>query len=233
MERRIPAKLYNLIRDGFDGTSVSATHALQEIFANWFDWRYLFNCDTSFFLEAVWKSWLKLPVVLQKPRQYLARTFTIFLSQDFETYHGAYEAESEPILQEYLLNFWRRYVVCVSRNIPEFRSLASGLGDEILRDVFDEATLLIQAVYFYDTKLESVCHINGLQRRLNPAYPRLTQHLRALERGEVITDPIPNPCRLELELLRRSRQRPISLATQGAFIFSLENSYLRTTQRAT
>jgi hypothetical protein len=232
-ERRIPANLYALIRDGFDGTTVSATHALQEIFANWFDWRYMFNGDTPFFLEAIWKSWLQLPVVLQKPRQYLARTFTIFLAQDFKNYHRAYEAESETLLQEYLLNCWQRYVACVSRNMPEFRTLASRFPIEILNDVFDEATLLIQAVYFYSTKLESVCHINGLYRRLNPAYPRLAQHLRALERGEVITDFIANPCRLELELLRRSKHRPISLATQGAFVFSLENSYLRTTQRET
>ena len=208
-------------------------HVLSEIFANWFDWRYIFNRDTSFFFEVVWKSWLELPVVRQKPRQYITRTFTIFLAKNFKSFQRVREAESEPLLQLFLQNQWRNYVECVSKNVPKFKAFASKITSRDLRDIFDQSTILIQAVYFYDSKLETVCHIVGLQKRLDPPYPKLSEHLRALERGEVITDLIPNPCKLQLELLRRSRRRPISLATQGAFIFSLENSYLLRTNQQT
>jgi hypothetical protein len=231
-ERRIPNSLYELVKDGFNGTSVDATHVLQEVFANWFDWRYMFKRDTSFFLESIWKSWLELPVVLQKPLQYLVRTFTLFLANNLEKYHRIYEAESEKMLQNYLMQCWQRFVACISRNVSGFKTLADQLTYKDLLDIFDQATILVSVVYFFDDKLETSCHIEGLSKRLNPAYPNISRHLRSLERGEVITDFIPNPCKLQFELLRRSRRRPISLATQGAFIFSLENHYLRTTQRA-
>jgi len=232
LETRIPKQLYELVQDGFDGTSVSTTHALQEVFANWFDWRYVFDRDTAFFLQAVWKSWLKLPVVLQNPRQYLVRTFTIFLAEDFEAYHQAFESESETFLREYMQRRWDAFTDCIGKTASpqDFKLLTTRFSPPVLRDVFDEATILIQAIYFYEDKLENICHVRGLYDRLNPAYPRLKAHVLALERGEIISDPIPNPCKLELELLRNSVKRPITLETQAAFVFSLQNNFIKATQ---
>ena len=231
IDKRIDKGLLSAVTEFFDGGSVSRTLALQEIFANWFDWNYLFNRDTPFFLEVVWESWLQLPAVLQKPTQYLVRTFCLFMAERFTGFQEALESESEQILQSYLNRQWRTFISGILRKVPRFAALLDDLRPSVLTDVFDTATILTQVLHFYQTRLESACNIKNLNARLNPPYPRLRAHLSALERGEVITETIPNPCQLQLALLRRNKRRPTPLATQAAYVFSLENSYLIKTSK--
>ncbi len=56
-------------------------------------------------------------------------------------------------------------------------------------------------------------------------YPRLRAHIRSLKRGEVILSAIPDPCRLHLELIKSLAGAGPKLATETAFLFSLENAY--------
>jgi len=226
LEKRMPRKLYNYVERAFDETPVSTTHALHEIFANWFDWQYVFSRDTSFFLEVVWKSWLPLPIVLKKKCQYLTRTFIIFLAQNLESYQKVSDVGNNQLIQKYIPNQWQKFIECVSKNVDEFESYIARVTEEELKDIFANTIRLVPVLFFYDSKFETACRIQGLHGRLNPPYPKLKEHLRALENGQVISDIIPNPCRLQVELLRRANRLPVSLATQGAFIFSLENSYL-------
>jgi hypothetical protein len=227
LQQRTPKKIYRLVDRVYGNTTRSTTQTLQELFANWFDWRHTFNRDTSFFLEVIWKSWLEIPIVWRKKSQYLTRTFTIFLAQDLQNFHRVSERGNNELIIKYIPAQWKCFTTSITQNLPEFKSYISQITKDELSEIFGDCVWLIPAVYFYDSKLEIVCQIQGLGKRLNPPYPKLAQHLQSLESGMVITDPIPNPCRLQVELLRCSRNNHhMSFRTQAAFVFSLENSYL-------
>jgi hypothetical protein len=226
VEKRFDPKILAKVKNYFDGSMVSAVHCLHEIFANWFDWKYIFNRETSFFLESIWKSWIVLPVVWKKKHEYLVRAFTIFLAQDHVTLQNVINKKSNPAFDNFLEQRWKAFITVLKKNVPEFEKYLSEVTNKVKLEVWDEASVLSVAVVFLNKNFESVYRVQGLEKRLNPPYPALKRHLKALERGIVIEGKIPNPCRLQIELLRRSKNRPTSLATQGAFIFSLENSYL-------
>lgn len=213
--------------------TVETVHMQHEIFANWFDWRYIFDRDTQFFLKAVWDSWIKLPVVSESKHQYLNRTFAIVLAERFDDLTRAYDSESHKVITDYFLGEWCRFVGLISKSVLGFNHYVAEFlqSTDALVDLTHFSAALAETIALYEQVFEKRCRLDGLSSRLNPRYPRLSKHLNMLERGQVITEEIPNPCKLQLELLRRESRKRASLATQGAFVLSMENEYLSRTRR--
>lgn len=224
---KLPEKHRTYVEEGVRESGWDSYFLIDELFANWFDWNYIFNRDTEFFLQQVWTSWVRVPRVQKSKSQYLARSFAVFicprLPEFIELFQSRWRERGLPWLNER----WEEFVAMLGA-VPEmpvyFQTLTSEEKQATLNLVFYTSHIL----NFFENGFEKACDIEKLHSRLNPEYPEVHEHIRLLQEGKVIGGPIKNPCRLHVELLKSLHQQPPSLAMEIAFLFSLENTYLKT-----
>jgi hypothetical protein len=198
----------------------STIRVINEIFANWFDWRYVFNRETNFFVKKMWESLLGWPAVWEKKPQYLVRGFAVFLAGQLSEIQShlssGRRSEVYPIMEQKWLSF-----VELLNTIPD----AAGYCDlprETIHAIIKQIINICPLLFFLETGFETACQIEGLSERLNPEYLDLETHVQELLNGNVVSTKIVNPCRLHLSLLRELNGSPPKLATEIAYIFSME-----------
>jgi len=206
----------------------NAIRVLNEFFANWFDWKYIFQKDTAFFIKSIWQSWGRLPIVWEQKHQYLVRSFAVMLCESLPDLVKRWQSGREvehimPLLQEKWLEF-----VKLLRTGSDMDRFLNDVTEKNVRDIFVHVSRsAIPMLSFFENLFEKSCGIEELFERLNPPYPDVMVHVSKLLRGEVVTDPIPNPCKLHLELRKKLNGSP-TLCTEIAYILSLENLYVTT-----
>jgi hypothetical protein len=223
---KIPSKYRDYVDAACLEAGADSYLLIDELFANWFDWKYIFNQDTEFFLQRIWASWFRVPRVQMSKSQYLARTFAVFICSRL--------SEFIPLLQYRLMERgfpwlkarWEEFVA-VLRTVPEMSAYLDKVKPEEVQNTLTLVFHTSHILHFFENGFEQACGVEKLRKRLNPAYPELDQHIRLLNEGKVIMTQIPNPCRLHLEFLKSLRNQPPSLAAEIAYIFSLENTYLK------
>jgi len=222
---KLPDNMINDLTEYYDNSPISVEHVFNEVFANWFDWRYVFKGDTIFFLTSIWKSWLKVPLVLENPIQYLVRSFAIYmcdhldaLTQSAEA--GTIEASVKPFLKEHWIKF-KAILQAVDSRVSRFTG-APAYEDAVLDQVYRLAVLL----EFLQRSFEAKFNLQGLRERISPEYAELAVHIESLMRGQTVEDVV-DPCALHLALLRALNGNRPSLGTEIAFLLSLENWFVR------
>lgn len=217
--------LYNAVVSDIAASSLSPDHMLQELFANWFDWRYVFAGETELFQKAIWSSWLGYPLIWQNPRAYICRSFAVFLCGDVEQWStAAKQGRRDKSLLPYLEKQWQAYLGLMDNDV-RWQEYRANVVLKVKQDIFSYIEYLLPLMRFFMLRLEDRCEISGFFRRLNPDYPDIEKDIISLTQGHVIERSITNPCRLSLELLRRHETMSVPLATEVAYILSLANTY--------
>lgn len=224
---KLPDKYRAYIEEGVRESGWDSYFLIDELFANWFDWKYIFKRDTEFFLQHVWASWVRVPRVQMSKSQYLARSFAVFicprLSEFIELFQNRWMERGLPWLKAR----WEEFVIML-RAVPGMPIYIESVTSEEKQATLNLVFYTSHILSFFENGFEQACGIEKLSERLNPAYPEVDEHIRLLKEGRVIAIPIKNPCRLHLELLKSLNNQPPSLAMEIAFLFSLENTYLKT-----
>ncbi|MEO0555602.1 MAG: hypothetical protein AAF149_20525 [Bacteroidota bacterium] len=91
---------------------------LSEIFVHVIDFKYIYDGNLNLYVNALWASWITVPVVRLKIKQYILRTLLLF--------GITVEEELDPVTR-------------FDRSVKKFQKLFSGLAeDHINKKVFDE-----------------------------------------------------------------------------------------------
>ncbi|MDO9542170.1 MAG: hypothetical protein Q7J98_07595, partial [Kiritimatiellia bacterium] len=203
----------------------SPEHVINELFANWFDWRYIFVKDTACYMGFIWASWLNYPLIWTSPRQYIYRSFAVFLCDDLDAWTAAWSGgRKDRSLWPYLETRWNHFCSML-QPISKWADFLKAAGANIKDEVFTVMDYVQPLMCFFASRLEGHCGVEGISERLNPPYPGLSGDIESLAYGKVIQQQIENPCRLNLELLRRYSEGDIPLATEVAYVLSLANTY--------
>ncbi len=205
-------------------------HLINELFANWFDWKYIFQSDTKFYLERIWTSWIRLPIVQKSKAQYLARSFAVFICPRLAEFGRTFDRRWVETGLPWMRSRWEEFRR-VLQEVPTAKEYFAEITDVELRNTFDLVRHTSHIIRFFDTSFETVTGTTGLYRRLHPQYSRLEKHIKMLLSGKVITNQIPDPCRLHLELLKRLHGSSFKLSTEIAYLFSLEHTYATAVRR--
>ena len=220
--------IYAYIEQVYEGSQASAERVINEIFANWFDWKYIFRQETQVFLTSIWSSWLTFSFVWEQQKQYLVRSFAIYVCRNYADLNAAAQAgRRADHLLPFLREEWKGFSEILNK-IDKGHQFLGGLSESFVNDVIFQVASLVPLLQFFQERYEAIAGLRGLEERLNPPYPNLAAHLDCLMRGEVITDEILNPCRLQLELLKRATDQKPPLATEIAYIPTFFLSRTRT-----
>jgi hypothetical protein len=219
--------IFEGLEEAYGKSAVNVERVIGEIFANWFDWKYIFRRDTSFFLEHVWRSWLTFPLVWERKRQYLVRSFAVFLAGSLQELEqsltaGRYADHAEP----YLRKEWEKFQQ-ILRRVPRGDEYFSQVKASMLEHVFREILTIALLIEFFETKFETACDVQGLEGRLNPPYENVDAHVDQLWSGAIVSDGIVNPCELHLRLLKRLSGNPPPLEAEIAYVLSLEHRHIK------
>jgi hypothetical protein len=196
--------------------------AVGEFFAHWFDWKYVFQGDVRFLLRHTWRVWLPLPIVLQRKAQYLLRAFTLLLYDRINRLVGEWKRSYDDGLVVLIRESWDEYRQ-ILEDIPDMKEYLSDVTEDTINKIILDARGAIPTLFFFERVFEAYFKVEGLSERLNPPYPTIAEHVQRIQLGGVVTDPIPNPCKLQIELMKLDNP---TLQAEIAYIMTLENFYV-------
>jgi len=198
---------------------------IAEIFANWFDYKYVFCSNPSSFFPIIWRSWLRWERIWAYGEQYLVRSLATFLSGYLEDFYEA-RGISRPATEEFLEGKFNQMNEIILNSVPEYSRFIKHVKFQ-KKSLFNVFIHLIHVLNF----LENNYFDQEIYKRMNPNYPSkiLQDHVSQIKRGQIITDKIPSPVKLLHELYRacRAPQKEVSLRTTAATALTLWNYYVR------
>jgi len=222
-------ELEESIKDYFNGFSTKNPMLLlgqdvEEIYANWFDFRYVFAGNRTRYFPTIWKSWLRWERIKRFKFDYLMRSLIIFLTTDL---NGLSSAINQGEVKEYLKTKFSEMKAVIELKVPGFKDFAADMTEE----TFINLAKSIDKIEHYLRFLEKKHFEQALYDRLNPPYPEdlLDQHIQSLEEGIIVVDNIPNPIKLLHELYDKypGSNKRVPLRTNAATTLSLWFKYMK------
>jgi len=199
---------------------------IEEIYANWFDYRYIFAGDKSLYFPLIWKSWLRWDRVWKFKTQYLVRSLSTFISDDNKHF---YEAQLRGPIQtlDYLKAKMNEMIGVILPLVPRFKELLDDISDDDYNEIYDVVCRLEDFLSYLENRYFDIATYS----RLNPEYPNemLERHITEINNGLIITEDIPNPCRLLQKLCLNylsSKTNP-SIKTSAAMVLTFWNAYVK------
>jgi hypothetical protein len=224
VDRLLPVKWHAHIQSHCKG-QMNSLQMITEQFANWFDWKYIYRRDTEHYLQMIWPAWLDLPSVWRSKPQYLVRSFGLLIAADAETIGAISKEPKQTGVMPLLRKRWNEFVRIV-REVPGMLTFIDEIEDPELNNTLDLTYGIFPLIRWFEKEFEVCCGVTGLSERMAPEYDELAQHVADISAGKVILEPIPDPPRLHIALLRQLNHQPAPLAMEIAYIYSLENTYL-------
>jgi hypothetical protein len=224
VSERLDPVIFDYIKSADVNSDLSANHIIGEQFANWFDWRYVFRRDTSLYLRLVWSSWIEIPLVWQSKSQYLARSFAVLICEDLSSLAAAAAQPREVGVMPLLKTRWARFEQA-TKSVERMDEFLKALSPEERDDVFEMVCNLLSLLRWFESRFERACGVAGLEQRLSPTYETVEHHVTQLRQGRVVLEGIKDPIRLHLNLIGDSSLGSPTLATEVAYIYSLQNCY--------
>jgi hypothetical protein len=192
---------------------------VEEIYASWFDYKYIFAGDKNRYFPMIWKSWLRLHRIWGHKLDYIARSLAIFISSKVEELSEAQNVGIEET-NTFIEKNYREMEELIIKGVPEFTDFVKDITVKNSLDVRDYLLGLTGYLSF----LEDKYYEKDLYERLNPTYTDelLQEHMHCLEKGQIITDPIPNPNKLLHMLYDRytALKEEVPLNVSGAVIMT-------------
>ena len=196
----------------------------EEIYANWFDFKYVFAGNKIRYFPTIWKSWLRWERVRHNKFDYLIRSLIIFITTDLE---GLANAINQGEVQPYLKIKFNEMKDLIELRVSEFKDFAAVMTE----NTFIELARYIDKIEPYLRFLEKKYFEQALYDRLNPPYSEdlLNSHIQSLDAGIIVVDNIPNPIKLLHELYDKypALENPVPLRTNAATILTLWFKYMK------
>lgn len=212
--------LQSLARARTDVSDLDILQLAEELFAQWFDYVVAFNEDARAYQTAIWRSWLRVPLVWSQPVDYLSRSLAMWVHQYADQWRE--QRESAETSLTFLRVKMDELADYLTDTCPRFTPFW-----EALTDVGKNAALRTVNTVFRQT----LGALQGLRHHLDPAMPtydQLDEHVSAILRCEVLTERIPSPPRLLVRLRKSVDDEGGGVVTFGqemALILSLWNTY--------
>jgi hypothetical protein len=199
---------------------------VEELFANWFDLTYFFENDIEHYFPTIWNSWLRWERVWNFKKQYIFRSFAVYLSKDLDEFDRV-QSISVPKTDEYLREKLSEMNTIITNSVPKYESYFSEL-DEV---DFPSTFRTIKGVEGFLSFLERRYFDKSLLKRLHPPYPEqeICRHLEKLEQGIIITAEIPDPIKLlhRLHYKYSDSKGDINMRINAAVILTLWYHYVK------
>lgn len=199
---------------------------LQEIFANWFDYKFIFTVDKKeLFFQNIWESWINIPRVWEESHLYILRTLALYSCSDLVTLRRTL-SDSKHALHSLLNQKLEELKKIISQRVPTIREIFEESGKEKTHeDIYECLERLLPYLVF----LEEQFFKEELFKRLNPEYPLLSTHIEKISNGAVVTDNIVNPIALlhGLQIFHLNNNKSPSIGSSIALVLSLWNWLLK------
>jgi len=183
-------------------------YLLNEVFAQWFDYVFLFKKDYDTYLQSIWKSWKNVPRIWESPEVYLLRSFVIFLysrrNDSSEILRPGFTNEHDDFIESFLKNCgrdsWAEELIRLFKDVENQKDIR--MASENLKP--------------YLTFLSSIEEKSGAFYNIN-----------FIKNGNVISEGIKNPKELVFSYLKTENiEWAENLQPNIAIIFSLWNYYM-------
>jgi hypothetical protein len=219
------------IRQQLEGLPIGPTNYafyskdIDEIYANWFDFRYIFQRDTKRYFQTIWFSWLRWERTWRYKEDYLLRSLAIYVTTDLP---GFFDAQNKGFdnTEEFVKIKFKDMKEVVSQQVPEFKLFTKDVTKLLIKRITRQLVELEPYLNFLENKYfeEELFH------SLNPSYDRTTldNHVKSLEEGFIVTEHIPNPIKLlhTLHDIYAGSGRQVPLRTTAATVLTLWRKYL-------
>lgn len=194
-----------------------------ELFATWYDYFTFFNEEHEHFQTYIWKAWGELPVIKDRPAQYLFRSFVIFLSSKyFKKYQESIQCGEE---DEFIKSAWNKYSKYFEKKLGFVNSYID------INDSHTKVTVLElvdKLVPIFMKLIKNYEHVK-FQKMINKTYPRIDEHVRKIENNEIINEQIINPFLLLKECRRKICRGSNNIPTfyqNTALLYSFANQVI-------
>lgn len=207
-------------------TSILLSIEIEEIYANWFDFKYIFGGDKKRYFTIIWKSWLRWNRVWRFREEYLLRSLMIFLTTDLK---GLFEARNAgyPETEKYLTAKFEEMIFSIKSKVSGFDRF---VAEADLQSIVGASKFIDKLEPFLNF-LEDQYFEKEIYSRLHPPYPEstLADHIKCLESGLIINDNIPSPIKLLHRLydLYPAMNKSVPIQTTAAVISTLMLKYVR------
>jgi hypothetical protein len=199
---------------------------LEEIYANWFDFRYIFEGDVTRYFPTIWKSWLRWDRIWQLKLHYIIRSLAIYIGSNIEDFSKTRNL-SYPHTEKYLESKFGEMRNLISLKVPRFNEFVKDITPEDIT----ETTPIFKILEHYLKFLQRRYFNQGIYDRINCFYPEelLTEHIRSLEKGIIVAEKVPNPVRFLQRLYSKyfSSDFQVPLRVNAATILTLWYNYIR------
>lgn len=203
---------------------------VEEIYANWFDYRYIFCHNKDIYFSSIWKSWLRWYRVWTYKTQYLFRSLATFVSDDLIKFYKVRNIDGYNKTLVYLRTKFNEMTLLIGKYENRFTHYLSDISEKDILNICKAVAMVESYLNFLENSFDPATF-----ERLNPDYPieAMMQHITALEQGIIVIDGIPNPIKLlhEIRLKYLSAGKAIPLKTSAAIVLSLWNGYIKNYQR--
>jgi hypothetical protein len=198
---------------------------IAEIFANWFDYKYVFSSNASSYFQMIWRSWLRWERVWAYAPQYLFRSLATFLSGNLSGYYEAQD-KSGPAADRFLDSQFNQMNELILKEVPEYRRFLKNIQGEQQKSIIKATKHTEHFLNFLEEKYFN----QRIHKRINPNYPShaLSKHVGLIQQGEIVTEEIPSPIKLLHELYRVCKVplQDVPLQTTAALVLTLRNYYV-------
>lgn len=195
---------------------------IEEIFVHWFDYQYVFGGRAELYFPMIWWSWLRWQRPRTYPSQYIIRSFAAYMTGHLKELVEAQKEGLDETLNV-LRNKLEEMNKLITEKVPDYKILLDRVDewDGIIKVIVQLSDLLVY--------LQKQWFNKDFHNKINEVYPTalLDRHVESIEKGKVISEPIPNP----IKLLHRLHERyeigapTVPIKATGAIVLSLWNNY--------
>jgi hypothetical protein len=198
---------------------------IQEIYANWFDFKYIFKGNIQRYFTAIWRSWLRWERTREFKEEYLLRSLAIYVTSDLKSVDKA-RNDGYPEAIEFLIRKYHEMISLIEKNVSGFEAFVSSVRDPEIVVI----AKLVEKLNMYLHFLENEYFDQETYDNLNPPYDEalLYKHIQDLEEGLIVLDNVPNPIELLHTLYDRyvSSDKKPSLRTTASTILTLWHKFI-------
>lgn len=225
---QLPEKIKEYYEDLSIKDDLLLSMDIEEVYANWVDFKFIFKGDKERYFPIIWKSWLRWNRVKRFRQEYILRSLLVFLTSDLERFHQVQNNESREQTREYIKSKLNEMNNMIIPKVPEYKAYIDDISlDEIVKTI----DVNVAHIEHYLNYLEVEYFHESIFERLNPPYPEelLREHLDLLEQGLIVTGVIPSPIRLLHELYDAyyGSNKDVPFQTTVATVLTLWIKYLK------
>ena len=188
-----------------------------ELFAHWYDYYHFYDCDYEKYFAHVWASWSKLPILHYNIKDYVFRTYFIYVAhkKDMFSEYGENKVKDSQIATLIYKEHYEKLKLLKSPLTPE--AIAS------IKDKIVTSEITTHLLKYYDViQIFERYKSDDFRRSINKDYENFDRHYKSIMNGELIQERIENPYKLVKKIIYHTHDSA-NIKSATALIMSLKN----------